>query len=147
MLVIELRRTIQIERDRTFQLENEIRVLHLSGRFLSERIQKLEERDLEHRRSFSTGAVPIDLLMQKTANMQSKQGDLVAHVQELSRMLQAERERTNALALEIKILRMSESILVDRIKRLEDKFNAFLSKDGQNKRFDSKYEQNDLAQY
>ncbi|KAI5060505.1 hypothetical protein GOP47_0024925 [Adiantum capillus-veneris] len=146
MLIVELQRTIQIERERMFQLENEIRILHLSERYLKERVQKLEDRDLEHRRSFSAGSAPIELLMEKTLAAQNKQDNMDGYLQELLKMLQAEKERVNALAMEVRMLRMSESVLVDRVKTLEDKFNEFLLKSGQNKHFDSKYEKRDLTQ-
>eukprot|EP00250_Pteridium_aquilinum_P004685 c14887_g1_i1 orf=906-1622(+) len=143
MQVIDLQRKIQIERERTYQLEYEIRILHLSERFLKERVQSLEERRHEYRRDVFAGSVPVDLLVQKTADGQSRQNNMDMYVQELRRMLQVERERTDKLVMEINVLRMSESILVDRVKTLEDKFNAFLSREGQMKHYDSKYEQKD----
>ncbi|MCO5579048.1 hypothetical protein L7F22_032900 [Adiantum nelumboides] len=146
MSIVELQRTIQVERERMFQLENEIRILHLSERYLKERVQRLESRELEHRRSFSVGSAPIELLMEKTVFAQNKQDNLDGYLQELLRMLQAEKEKVNALALEVKMLRMSESNLVDRVKTLEDKFNEFLLKSEQSKHFDSKYEKGDLTE-
>lgn len=145
--IVELQRAIQIERERTFQLENEIRILHLSERYLKERVQKLEDRELEHRRSFSAGSAPLELLMEKTAIAQNKQENMDGYLQELVRMLHAEKEKVSALAMEVKMLRMSESNLVDRVKTLEDKFSEFLSKSGQSNHFDSNYQERDLASY
>lgn len=128
--VVHLQRAIQNERERTVQLENEIRIMHISERYLRDRVQRLEDRDLEHRRSMSTSSAPVELLLQKTGNIQSRQSDLVAQVQELSRMLQDEKEISNALALEVQTLRLSKSVLEDRIKNLEDKVEAFLLRHG-----------------
>lgn len=143
VLIVDLQKMVLIERERTLRLENEIQILHISERFLKERLQKLEDRSPEYRRDFSASSIHNELLMQNMAATQSKQENLDILVHELLRMLQSEKERTSALALEVGMLRKSETILFDRIKRLEEKLNLFLTNYRQTNVFDSKYEQHD----
>ncbi|KAH7445190.1 hypothetical protein KP509_02G112000 [Ceratopteris richardii] len=140
MSIMNLHRTIQIERERTSQLENELRILHLSEMYLKERVQRLEERDLHHRRSLSAGSVPIEHLMERTMNIQSKQENAGDFLQDLLKMLQVERDKVSSLMTEVKILRATESHLVDRVRNLEEKFNDFLSKSRQSENFINDYE-------
>lgn len=145
VLVVDLQRMVQIERERTLQLEYEIRILHISGRFLKERVQKLEDRRPDFRSDLSASSTHIELLMQNTAATQSKQEKLDILVHELLRMVQAEKDRTSTLALEVQTLRRSETILVDRIKTLEEKFTLLMLNYRQTNVFDHKFEQQDSS--
>ncbi|KAH7415432.1 hypothetical protein KP509_14G043300 [Ceratopteris richardii] len=145
--IVNLQKTLQIERERIAQLESEIYILQLSERYLKERVQKLEAGQFGYSRSVSSPSVPIEHLMERTVNVQKKLESMDDLVEELLRMLQTEREKVSSLALEVRTLRVSESTLTDKIKNLEEKFNEFLSKNEQNEDSSYKYVQKIVREF
>jgi chromosome segregation ATPase len=124
VLVMELQRMLQAERERILQLEDEIRVLRISSNFLKERIHSVEERTgfgLKQEPGLMAGSSSIDRLMQQIDSLQRKQESLNGLAWELSKMIQWEKEKTSALASEISSLRQSEAMLVAKVKMLEEK--------------------------
>lgn len=144
-LVVDLRNVVEVEREKTFELENEVRVLQISESFLKERVVNLEERNLEYRKGLSTGYISGDLGVQNTLISEGKQENADVLVRELLRIAQMEKERTSALETEVRILQRSEIILLDRIQKLEDKFASYMTTCGQS--CDNKNEQNDYMMH
>ena len=125
-VVLELQRMLQMERERILKMEHEIRLLQISANFLKERIHLVEERAFNSKphRDFNDGSLSnTDLLMQHADSLQRKQESLNSLVQELSKMMQWEKERTSALASEVSSLRQSEALLLARVKILEENLN------------------------
>ena len=136
-VVLELQRMLQMERERILKMEHEIRILQISANFLKERIHLVEERAFNSKphHDLSEGSLSMtDLLMQHADSLQRKQESLNNLVQELSKMMQWEKERTSALASEVSSLRQSEAMLLARVKILEEKLNELEPKKNHRKR-------------
>lgn len=123
--LMDMQKVVQNERERTFNLENEIRILKISETFLKERVHNLEERN--SRKEFTTGYTSsVEYMMQNTPLMtESKRGDSDIIVHELLRMVLKEKDRTSTLEMEIRNLKKSEIALVGRVQKLEEKVASY----------------------
>lgn len=125
VVVMDLQKVVHIEREKTLQLENEIRVLQISENFLKERVHYLEDKSWESRKNSGSGyASSIEVLLQNAHVSDGKRDGVDTVVHELLKMVQGEKDRTSALETEIRILQRSEAILVERIEKLETQFAA-----------------------
>lgn len=125
-VVVDLQKVVQAERVKTLELENEISVLEVSESILKERVQKLEENNSASRRA-SYAPLSPEFEMQKTPSFESKQENLDALVHELVKMVHLEKDRTSSLETEVSILQRSETILIDRMQKLEEKFALYMT--------------------
>ncbi|KAH7416463.1 hypothetical protein KP509_14G092700 [Ceratopteris richardii] len=122
-LVLDLQKVVQIEREKTLLLGNEVRVLQISESFLKDRIQYLEERRWESRKGSSYSA-SMELLLQNTVSSNGKKDDIDTLEYELFQILQAEKDRISSLEKEISILQKSETILIERVEKLEAQLSS-----------------------
>eukprot|EP00250_Pteridium_aquilinum_P013093 c21125_g1_i1 orf=1169-1879(+) len=122
VLVLDLQKVVQIEREKTLHLENEVRVLQISENFLKDRIQYLEDKSWESRKDSYTTSV--ELLLQNALVSDGKKDGVDTVVHELLKMVQAEKDRTSSLEKEIRIMQKSEALLIERIDKLESQFSA-----------------------
>lgn len=134
VLVLDLQKVVQIEREKTIHLENEVRVLQISENFLKERIQYLEDKSWESRKDGYASS--MEVLLQNALVSEGRKDGVDTVVHELLKMVQVEKDRTSSLEKEIRILQKSESILIDRIEKLESQFGAICK---QSNLCDSKY--------
>lgn len=135
VLVLDLQKVVQIEREKTIHLENEVRVLQISENFLKERIQYLEDKSWESRKDGYASSMEV-LLQNALVGSEGRKDGVDTVVHELLKMVQVEKDRTSSLEKEIRILQKSESILIDRIEKLESQFAAICK---QSNLCDSKY--------
>lgn len=122
VLVLDLQKVVQIEREKTLHLENGVRVLQISENFLKERVQYLEDKSWESRKD--NYASSVEILLQNALASDGKRDGVDTVVHELLKMVQAEKDRTTSLVKDIQILRKSEVLLTERIEKLESQFAA-----------------------
>ncbi|KAI5054113.1 hypothetical protein GOP47_0012039 [Adiantum capillus-veneris] len=122
VLVLDLQKVVQVEREKTLHLENEVRVLQISENFLKERIQYLEDKSWESRKD--SYASSMEVLLQNALVYDGRKDGVDTIVHELLKMVQAEKDRTSSLEKEIRIMQKSEAILIERIDKLESQFSV-----------------------
>ena len=124
-LIMDIQKAVQMERERTMKLENDVRILELSERFLKERIQMVEDRNIvveSPKASYNS----LQLISQSIDGNSNNLGNIDVLVRELLRAVQKEKERTDSLDMEIGKLKMSESSLKDRMELLELKISSLM---------------------
>ncbi|MCO5604943.1 hypothetical protein L7F22_059118 [Adiantum nelumboides] len=134
VLVLDLQKVVQIEREKTLHVENEVRVLQISENFLKERVQYLEDKSWESRKD--NYASSMEVLLQNALVSDGRKEGVDTIVHELLKTVQAEKDRTSSLEKEIRIIQKSEAILIERIDKLESQFSAICK---QSNLCDSKY--------
>ncbi|KAH7447474.1 hypothetical protein KP509_01G108400 [Ceratopteris richardii] len=123
VLVLDLQKVVQNEREKTLHLGNEVRVLQISENFLKERVQYLEEKSWDSRKDNSHSAA-MEVLLQSALVPDAKKDGTDALIHELLKMVQAEKDRTTSVEREIKILQKHEDLLTEKIEKLEAQFSV-----------------------
>ena len=110
-------------------MENEIRVLRMSDKFLKERVLSLEGRAYsnENHHGSSSSSSSLELMLEHIDSMQRKQENSDHLLWELSKMMQLEKEKTSALSQEVRTLRKSEAVLADKVHSLEEQVSVVVS--------------------